>query len=95
MKRIHKALIAAGAVLLLWIGAFFIDYARVVSEKTPLFCFKTESGMAFAEYSGLGYGFVLEYTYPVYPGPRVQSYVLYIFGIEKENTLINTISITQ
>ena len=90
MKKANIFALTAAAVLLLWAAAFITDYVRVsAAEIKPVFCINTDGGRMWKEYTGAGYRFVLEYTTPVVPGPTKQSYVLYIFGNEVENRLIN------
>lgn len=70
MKK--KTIITILSILLLWFAIWQVDYARVILEKTPVFCIKTQD----SHYKGLGYAFDI-YPHPITGDPE---YAAYVFG---------------
>lgn len=55
MKKRTKAFIAAFLVSYIWLMMFLVDSSRILNDKNPIFCIKTEAG----EYHGIGYNMLV------------------------------------
>lgn len=86
LHMIRKRIIRiAGLALLLWLGAFALDYFAVSClHRSPVFCVQHQEGTHF---SGLGYSFDA-YAHPI---SGAYEYVIYVFGCALTSTMTNAV----
>lgn len=84
MKK-KKIVICAIVIVIIWIVIGLIDFFRVKSFDTPLFCIGTEmyDDGGLGHYIGLGYSFDIKGNFmPEDELPGVTEYTYYILGFE-------------
>ncbi len=79
MKK--KAIIIILSTLTAWLSVFVVDYVRVLSEQSPIFCIEMQE----CHYTGLGYAFD-QYPHPI---TGKTEFVMYLFGKMAWNNVTN------
>ena len=89
MKK-KKIIIAVACILVLWVAIGVVDYSRVNSFESPLFCVCAEplQDGGSGKYVGLGYSFDIEGNFmPDTEFPGVTKWTFRFFGIELQTQI--------